>query len=155
MPSSDFSSRFLCRTDIQLILSTVQPAAVFRLPLKKEFSQRISTVIHSFRSEPIILNCHEEHLHLFFSLHPDYSLSEIVHDIRERSLKWIYSDGSRRVIRWSDEYWAFSYTFSQRQKIIQFIQNQDLFHEKMSFQQEIHSFLERFNIKSGSEKGYI
>ena len=48
--------------------------------------------------------------------------------------------------QWQEGYGAFSYSHSQIDAVVKYIQNQDEHHRKKSFQEEYSDFLKRFNV---------
>jgi hypothetical protein len=69
-------------------------------------------------------------------------------DIKTDSSKWINKKGyTKHHFNWQDGYGAFSYGKSQLNNVIQYIQNQEQHHKKISFVDEFKSFLKLYDIE--------
>jgi hypothetical protein len=62
--------------------------------------------------------------------------------------KWIHETfPEQRLFAWQEKYGAFSVSFSQLDKISQYIKDQAEHHRKMSFQEEILALLRKHRIE--------
>lgn len=86
-----------------------------------------------------------DHLHIFFGMRPNQSLSDLMQDIKGDSSKWI---NQKKFISsrfsWQEGYGAFSYSKSQVDPVINYIKNQEKHHRRKSFIEEYLEFLEKF-----------
>ncbi len=74
--------------------------------------------------------------------------SELVNSVKTNSSKWINSRGFvKGKFNWQEGYGAFSYGQSQLDLVIQYINNQELHHQRKSFKEEYIELLEKFNVK--------
>ena len=88
-----------------------------------------------------------DHLHVFFGMRPTQSLSDLIQDIKGGSSKWINEKKiSNRKFEWQQGYGAFSYCRSEVEKVIAYIHNQEVHHEKKSFLQEYKIMLSEFKV---------
>jgi putative transposase len=95
----------------------------------------------------IAINGMPDHIHLFIGMKPDQSLSDLMQVVKRDSSKWIHEKGFvGGRFEWQAGYGGFSYSISQIDKVVKYINNQQIHHEKKSFIEEYHEFLERFNI---------
>lgn len=89
-----------------------------------------------------------DHLHIFFGFRPTQSLSELMQQIKGDSSRWI---NEKKFIRskfsWQEGYGAFSYSKSQTDQVIHYIQTQEIHHKKKSFIKEYEEFLHAFEIE--------
>ena len=80
------------------------------------------------------------------------ALSDLVRDIKSNSStfinrkKWI-----RGKFNWQEGFGAFSYGHSQLDRVIKYIDNQELHHRKTTFKEEYLKLLKRFNIEFNYE----
>jgi REP element-mobilizing transposase RayT len=119
------------------------------LPLKKqaEIFKYISGILNNMDQYPLAVNGYKDHVHLFFELQPNKSLSDIVRIVKSSSSKWI--NENKIVVgkfSWQEGYGAFSYSKSQRNTVIQYIMKQEEHHHVKTFRDEYLELLESFEI---------
>ena len=96
----------------------------------------------------LAVNGHYDHVHLFFELNPTVALSSIVRDLKANSSKWINQNKFLpATFRWQDGYGGFSYSKSQRDRVIKYIIGQNEHHGKVTFREEYLSLLKKFDIE--------
>jgi putative transposase len=92
-----------------------------------------------------------DHVHVFFGMRPNQSLSDLMQDVKGSSSKWI---NEKRLVKgrfeWQAGYAAFSYGKSQIGEVISYIQNQDAHHRNRTFLDEYQLFLEKFTVEYDS-----
>ena len=92
-----------------------------------------------------------DHTHILVGLKPKMAVSDLVRDIKAGSSgfinekKWINGKFS-----WQEGYGSFSYSHSQLDNVITYINNQENHHKKRSFKDEYVELLNRFNIEYDS-----
>jgi REP element-mobilizing transposase RayT len=89
-----------------------------------------------------------DHIHVLFGMRPIQSLSNLMQDIKGDSSSWI--NKNRFVpgrFSWQEGYGAFSYSKSQIDGVIKYIQRQEQHHKKQSFQEEYLKILQLFDIE--------
>ena len=84
------------------------------------------------------INGMEDHIHILSDLHPSVALADYIRDIKVSSAKWIKESGIFPNFKgWGIKYCALTYSFQDRDVIINYIKNQQEHHKKESFQDEI------------------
>lgn len=88
-----------------------------------------------------------DHIHILIGLRPTQSMSDLMQDIKGNSSKWI---NEKKFIKgpfeWQEGYGAFSYGKSQLKNVIEYIENQELHHQKKTFLEEYVNFLQKFEV---------
>jgi REP element-mobilizing transposase RayT len=99
------------------------------------------------KQKMIAINNMPDHIHLLVGLKPDVALSDLVRDVKANSSKFI-NEKRWMVGRfgWQEGFGAFSYSRSQLDTVIRYIQNQQKHHAKKSFQEEYVELLEKFGV---------
>lgn len=96
---------------------------------------------------PLAVNGWSDHVHVFFELPPHMSVAKQMQMLKSTSSKWI---NDRKLLpglfRWQEGYGAFSYSRSQRDSVIKYIERQEDHHTKQTFRQEYINLLEMFEI---------
>ncbi len=97
-----------------------------------------------------IINSQPDHVHCLFYLNADMAISKAINLIKGESSFWI---NQQKLIKfkfeWADEYFAASVSESQREKVRNYIKNQDEHHQKIGFKEEYNNFIDsyRFNVQ--------
>jgi len=108
----------------------------------------ISGILTNINQYSLAVNGYKDHVHIFFEMHPDKSLSEIVRIVKASSSKWI--NNNKMIIgnfHWQEGYGGFSYSRSQRDRVIQYIIKQEEHHHQKTFREEYIGLLRTFEIK--------
>ena len=80
----------------------------------------------------------EDHIHFLSDLHPSVALSDYIRDIKVSSTKWMKQSGKFPDFKgWGIRYCALTYSYRDRDMIINYIKNQQEHHKKESFYDEI------------------
>ena len=78
---------------------------------------------------------------------PHQSLSDLMQDVKADSSKWIHKDGFvNGNFEWQAGYGGFSYSISQIDTVVKYIDNQATHHKTKSFIEEYLEFLEKFQV---------
>lgn len=89
-----------------------------------------------------------DHTHILIGLKPSISISDLVRDIKTASSsfindkKWV-----KGKFRWQEGFGVFSYSRSQIDSVVKYIQGQEEHHKRKSFKEEYIEFLEKFEIE--------
>jgi REP element-mobilizing transposase RayT len=99
--------------------------------------------IHVYR-----INGTENHIHLLCDLHPDIALGNFMRDMKSCSSVWLKASGKfPQFAGWSVGYAALTYGWSDKDRIIGYIKNQQEHHKKTSFEEELRKFLLEYGIE--------
>ena len=113
-----------------------------------ELQKYITGIVSAQRQKLIAINNMPDHLHLLVGLRPDAALSDLVRDVKAGSSKFI--NEKRWVIgrfSWQEGFGAFSYSRSQLDTVIHYVQNQQKHHAKQTFRDEYVELLEKFEVE--------
>jgi REP element-mobilizing transposase RayT len=117
-------------------------------PLIKEDIQKYIAGIVANRGQKLYaISCMPDHSHVFVSIKPNITISDLVRDIKAGSCKFI---NEKRLIKgkfaWQEGFGAFSYSRSHKDIVVKYILNQEKHHKRKTFKEEYVTFLEKFNI---------
>ena len=76
------------------------------------------------------------HVHLLFVMPATKTLSDVIRTLKANSSRWLSPK-----FEWQVGYGAFGVSASNREKVIEYIENQDKHHKKLSFEEEFLAFL--------------
>lgn len=109
--------------------------------------QYITGIVQTNKHKMIIINGMPDHLHIVIGMRPSQSLSDLMQDIKAYSSKWINENKFvNGKFKWQEGYGAFSYNKSSLPKLIEYVKNQKIHHQKKTFLQEYKEFLELFEV---------
>lgn len=107
----------------------------------------ITGIIKNNRHKLLAINGMPDHVHVFFGMRPIQSLSDLIQDIKGSSSKWINDQQLARArFEWQAGYGAFSYSRSQVDQVVRYINDQEMHHKKKTFLEEYRGFLKKFGI---------
>ncbi|MDR3367420.1 MAG: IS200/IS605 family transposase [Prevotellaceae bacterium] len=122
---------------------------------EKSIQQECSTDLYKYiwgiiKNKKCVLfriNGMENHIHILSDLHPSVALADYVKDIKVSSAKWMKESGYFPDFKgWGVKYCALTYSYKERDIIIQYIKNQREHHKKENFQDEIKRLFEEHSI---------
>ena len=114
---------------------------------KDELYKYITGIVENHRQHLMAIGGHYDHVHMLVSLSPAMSCSDLMAEVKRSSSKWI--NDKRLVLgrfSWQEGFGAFSYSQSQIQNVIQYIQNQEEHHRVKTFREEYILFLKQFHV---------
>ena len=114
---------------------------------KEELHKYFSGLVKNRNAKMLAVNCMPDHTHLFVGFKPNVLISDFVKELKVESNEFI--NGKKWIkakFSWQEGYGVFSYSHSHIDGVIKYILNQEVRHKRVSFKQEYHEFLDRFNI---------
>jgi len=91
------------------------------------------------------INGIEDHVHCLLLLNADLSISKTVNLIKGESSHWINQEKiTAERFEWADEYFAGSVSDSRVKFVRDYIRNQQIHHQKTSFEDEYQKFIDEF-----------
>lgn len=114
---------------------------------KEALHKYITGITRNKQQKLITVNSMPDHIHLLIGLKPDMALSDLMRDIKANSSRYINQNRwVRGKFRWQEGFGAFSYSRSQLDTVIRYIDSQELHHAKISFKDEYLDLLEKSQI---------
>ena len=99
-------------------------------------------------------NCHlyringiEDHIHILTHLHPTIALSDLVKDIKLSTTDLIKNEILFPLFDgWQEGYGAFTHSLKDKDRLIDYVKNQEEHHKKMTFKEEYINLLKENKI---------
>lgn len=133
---------------IQAVFTVQDKSCIIGLHWEEELYKYIAGIIRNNGHKLLAINGMPDHIHVFFGMKPDQSLSGLMQDIKGDSSKWI---NNKKFIQgrfsWQEGFGGFSYNKSSVNNVIEYIKNQKIHHRKTTFIEEYHAFLKKFGIE--------
>ena len=84
------------------------------------------------------INGMEDHIHLVSDLHPTIALADYMKDLKVATSLWIKQTGDFPLFNgWGEGYCALTYSYKEKDKVIEYVKNQQKHHKKETFQEEL------------------
>jgi REP element-mobilizing transposase RayT len=80
----------------------------------------------------------EDHIHILSDLHPSVALADYIREIKVSSSKWMKASGYFPDFKgWGIKYCALTYSYQEKDILINYIKNQQEHHKTETFKDEI------------------
>jgi putative transposase len=136
------------RIYLQLVFSPIRRENIIPVKHKEELHKYTTGIIQNRKHKLLAINCMPDHIHIFIGYHPSQPLPDLLRDIKANTSKFInekkWMPGK---FQWQEGYGAFSYSHSQINDIIHYINFQEEHHRMTSFREEYLKLLEKFDIE--------
>ena len=90
----------------------------------------------------------EDHVHILTSVHPSVCLADLVKAVKTGSSTWIRE---KRVFshfdHWQEGHGAFTHSMPDRERLIEYIKNQEEHHQQVDFVDEYRKLLQEAEVK--------
>ncbi len=133
---------------IQVVFAVKGRENLIRRELKTELHKYITGVVRNEKHKLIAINSMPDHIHMLIGLKPDRALSDLVRDVKANSSRFV---NEKRWVRgrfnWQEGFGAFSYSHSEWDSVVKYIQNQEKRHSKKTFREEYDAMLKAFQVE--------
>ena len=136
-------------TQIYIQIVIVVKGRYFLIPdeKKENLHKYITGIIRNKKHKLISINGVSNHIHFLIGLNPVEALSELVKEVKRCSTNFINEQKwLRGKFSWQEGYGAFSYSRSQLDNVIKYIENQEKHHKKKTFREEYLEMLKKFDV---------
>jgi putative transposase len=134
--------------NVQTVFAVKGRENIITSHFRNQLFEYIAGILRNIKQYPLAVNGYKDHVHIFFELNPDSSLSNVLETVKSNSSKWINSN--KFVLgrfEWQRGYGGFTYSRSQRNGVIQYIMNQERHHKTLTFRDEYLEMLEKFEME--------
>lgn len=132
---------------VHIIFSTKNRANLIDPEIEPDLFCYVGGISNNNSSKLISASGTSNHVHLLVSFSKNIALSEFVGDIKRNSSRWIKENGNQyRRFQWQDGYGAFSVGYTEINAVKKYIAGQKEHHAKVSFEDEVRYFLEKYDV---------
>jgi putative transposase len=132
---------------IQCVFAVKYRNAVIQALWKERLHKYIIAIVNNNEHKALAINSMPDHLHLFFGMRPQQSLSDLMRLVKGDASEWINKQKlSMGTFRWQEGYDAFSYSKSHTDAVVRYIANQETHHRKKTFLEEYNEMLKKFEV---------
>ncbi|CAN5706791.1 hypothetical protein BH10BAC3_BH10BAC3_16640 [soil metagenome] len=132
---------------LQFVFSVKNRNAFIPKEHKEELHKYITGLVQNRQAKMLAVHCMPDHTHLFVGYKPSVFIPDFMKEIKVETNEFINSKNwGAGKFAWQEGYGVFSYSQSDIDKVIKYINNQEIHHQKTTFRQEYLKFLEKFEI---------
>lgn len=133
---------------IQIVFAVSGRINLIHSSYQEELNRYITGIVQNKRQKLLAINGVSDHIHILIGMKPDMALSDLVHDVKIQSTRFMNEKGwFGGGYAWQRGFAAFSYSRSHLGLVIQYVLNQPAHHLKTTFRQEYTALLERFEVE--------
>ena len=133
---------------IHFVFAVQNRASLIQPEWKDELYKYIRGIVQKNGHKLIAINGTANHVHIFIGYKLHQLIPKLMQDVKGSSSKWI---NEKKFVRgkfsWQEGYGAFSYSHSQIDHVVRYINNQEKHHKKRTFREEYILLLKKFNIQ--------
>lgn len=132
---------------IQIVFAVAGRYNLIEKIWRDELYKYITGIVKKHGQKLIAIGGIENHIHILIGLKPNIALSDLVRDVKANSSRFI---NEKRFVKgkfsWQEGFGAFSYSHSQLDNVIRYIQNQEEHHKTNNFKDEYLRFLKKYEV---------
>jgi REP element-mobilizing transposase RayT len=132
---------------LQLVFAVQDRISLIQPDWKDDLYKYITGIVQNHQHKLIAINGVPNHIHIFIGYGTHQLIPELLQDVKSSSSKWI---NEKHLVRgkfvWQEGYGAFSYSHSQIDRVVKYINNQEQHHKIQTFHDEYIQFLKKFNV---------
>ncbi len=132
---------------IQIVFAVQGRRSLINQSWEDELYKYITGTITNKQQKLLAINGMPDHVHILIGMKPSCCLSDLVREIKKSSNDFICEKNfCRGNFNWQEGFGAFSYSPNDLNRVITYIQNQKIHHQKSMFKDEYHTMLSEFEI---------
>jgi len=131
----------------QLVFSTKNREKTMITPEQEKLYRFIWGILKNKKCHLYQIGGVEDHLHIITHIHPTIAPAPLIKDIKLAATDFIKSENIFKNFRgWQEGYGAFTYSYSVKDTLINYVKNQHIHHKQFSFREEYIELLEEHGI---------
>ncbi|MCC5908216.1 MAG: IS200/IS605 family transposase [Balneolaceae bacterium] len=137
----------LSKVYTHIIFSTKHRKNLIDDQIENDLYNYAGGICKELECNPVQVGGHKNHIHLLCLLSRKVAQMTLVQQVKQGSSKWIKTMGEPYAdFYWQDGYGIFSVSPKRVDTVIEYIKNQHIHHQKMSFKDEYRKFLKNYGI---------
>ncbi|MDI1234174.1 MAG: IS200/IS605 family transposase [bacterium] len=132
----------------QIVFSTKNKERSLTKLKRQELYNYITGVIKNKNCHLYRINGIEDHIHIITHIHPTIAISTFVKDIKMSSTDFIKREKLFQNFNgWQNGYGAFTYSLKDKDRLIEYVKNQEVHHHIKTFNEEYIDLLNEHGIE--------
>jgi putative transposase len=112
--------------------------------LQKDLHAYLGGISRELDCPPIRVGGVEDHIHLLARFGREITQAEWIKELKRVSNIWLKTEGGLREFQWQAGYADFSVSASNLERVKRYIENQKEHHKRIGFQDEVRTFLTKY-----------
>jgi len=133
---------------LQLVFTPLGHENVIPYKHKEELQKYTTGIIQNRKHKLLAINYISDHVHIFIGYNSVQALPDLLRDIKSNTSKFI---NEKKLVpgrfQWQEGYGAFSYSRSQVDAVIRYINTQEEHHKRSTFKEEYLALLRKFDVQ--------
>jgi len=126
----------------QIVFSTKNRERTLKTEKRVELYKYIWGIMKNKKCHLYQIGGIEDHIHILTHIHPTISLSALIKDIKVASSEYIKKESLfQNFTGWQDGYAAFTYSLSEKDKLVNYVKNQEEHHKVITYHEELKQLL--------------
>jgi len=131
----------------QIVFSTKHRKPVLNPVNRPELFKYIWGILKEKKCHLYRINGVEDHIHIVTQVHPTIALAALIKEIKVASTNYIKANNLFPDFeQWQVGYAAFTYAYSARQDLIEYVKNQEEHHKSKTYLEELIALLHEHQI---------
>jgi len=132
----------------QIVYSTKDREKTLKKAELKDLYKYIWGVLKNKKCHLYHIGGIEDHIHIVTHIHPSIALAQLIKDIKLSSTEYIKSNKLFNSFNgWQVGYAAFTYSFTAKENLINYVKNQEEHHKIKTFKDELIELLEEHGVE--------
>ncbi len=140
MPSTHLSLHY------HIVFSTKERRPLITKNVRERLHSFLCAVIERLGGVPEGIGGVADHVHILLGLRATHRLSDFVRMLKSESSKWVHENLGIEDFLWQEGYGAFTVSASQRERVKEYIRNQESHHGSRNFENEYVELLEKSGV---------
>ena len=132
----------------QIVFSTKNRTHTLNTENRQELFRYIAGISKNKKCHLYQIGGVSDHIHIITHLHPAVALASLVKDIKLASSQYIKVKALFVEFEgWQDGYGAFTYSFKEKDRLIEYVKNQEVHHKKKTYKEELTDLLNEHGVE--------
>lgn len=132
----------------QIVFSTKYRSPTLLKSDRKKLYRYLWGILNNYKCHVYRINGVEDHLHIVTHIHQTVPISVLVKELKVSSNKFIKQENLfPDFTGWQDGYGAFTYNIKARDRLIEYVKNQEEHHKNQTFKEEYIKLLKKHEIE--------
>lgn len=132
----------------QIVFSTYKREETLAPGNRQELFRYITGILDNKKCHLYRVNGVYDHLHIITHLHPSVALASLIKDIKLASSEYIKKNRLFPLFNgWQEGYGAFTYSFKDKDNVIEYVKNQEIHHRVKTSRNELIELLDEHGIE--------
>ena len=132
----------------QLVFSTKNRECTLTPELRPELYKYIWGILKNKKCHLYRIGGVSDHVHIITHIHPTVAVAPLIKDIKIASSQYIKTiTPDSKFTHWQIGYGAFTYSIKDKDRLIEYVKNQENHHRKKTFQAELVKLLHEHGIE--------